>query len=91
MRTKLRLLSWALGLLALAHPAFGSIALDVLGIAVAMAAAAVVAVTGWALANISLTLTAVAALLLLRAFPGVPRWFRHAWVASVAAVIPEKA
>lgn len=88
MRTKLHLLAWALGLLALAHPAFGWFALDLLGIAVAMATVAVVAVIGWALANISQTLTAVSVLLLLRAFPGVPRWFRQSWVASVA---PEKA
>ncbi|MFK0159164.1 hypothetical protein ACIQVK_44725 [Streptomyces sp. NPDC090493] len=91
MRTKLRLLAWALVLLALAHPAFGSIVLDVLGIAFVMAAAAVIAVIGWALANVSLTLTGASVLLLLRAFPGVPRWFRHSWVASVAAVAPEKA
>ncbi|MEU3199633.1 hypothetical protein [Streptomyces sp. NPDC006996] len=91
MRTRLRLLAWALGLLTLAHPAFGSFAVGLLGIAVATAAAVVVAVVGWALANISLTLTAVSGVLLLRAFPGVPRWFRHSWVASVAAVAPEEA
>lgn len=91
MRAKLRLLAWALGLLALAHPALVPITLDVLGIALAMAAAAVVDIVGWALANISFTLTAVAGLLLLRAFPGVPRWFLHSSVASVAAVAPEKA
>lgn len=88
MRAKVRLLAWALGLLALTHPAFGSFAVDLLGIAVAMAAASVGAVVGWALANISLTLTAVSGVLLLRAFPGVPRWFRHSWVAALA---PEEA
>ncbi|MFC9280865.1 hypothetical protein [Streptomyces collinus] len=91
MRAKLTLLAWALGLLALAHPALVPVVLDVLGIAVAMAAAAVVGVIGWALANISFTLTAASVLLLLRVFPGIPRWFRHSWVASVAAVAPEKA
>ncbi|MFD7505432.1 hypothetical protein [Streptomyces sp. NPDC059850] len=91
MRAKLRILAWALGLLALAHPTLASIALDVLGIAVAMAAATVVGVVGWTLANISFTLTAASVLLLLRAFPGVPRWFCHSWVASVAAIAPEKA
>jgi hypothetical protein len=91
MRAKLRLLAWALGLLALAHPAFASIAFDVLGIALAMAAAAVVGIVGWALANVSFALTAVSVLLLLRVFPGVPRWLCRSWVASVAAVAPEKA
>ncbi|MFF0698352.1 hypothetical protein ACFYU4_37680 [Streptomyces tendae] len=91
MPVKLRLLAWALGLLALAHPALVPVVLDVLGIAVVLAATAVVGIVGWALANISLILTAVSGLLLLRAFPGFPRWFRHSLVASVAAVAPEKA
>jgi hypothetical protein len=91
MRAKLQLLAWALGLLVLAHPALVPIVLDVLGIAVAVAAAVVVGIVGWALTNASFTLTAVSVLLLLRAFPGVPRWFRRSWVASVAAVAPEKA
>ncbi|PNG22342.1 hypothetical protein [Streptomyces cahuitamycinicus] len=91
MGAKLRLLAWALGLLALAHPALAPLALDVLGVAFAMAVAAVVGVIGWALANISFTLTIAAGLLLAHAFPGVPRWLGRAWVASVAAVSPAKA
>jgi hypothetical protein len=91
MRAQMRLLAWALGLLALAHPALVPPMLDVLGIAALMAVAAVVGIVGWALANVSLTLTIVSVLLLLRVFPGVPQWLGRSWVASVAAVAPEKA
>lgn len=91
MGAKLRLLAYALVLLALAHPALVPPVVDILGIAVAMAVAAVVGVIGWALANLSLTFTIAAGLLLVRVFPGVPRWLARAWVASVAAVSPVKA
>jgi hypothetical protein len=91
MRAKLQILAWALGLLAVAHPALVSPMLDVLGIAALMAVAAVVGIVGWILANLSLALTIAAGLLLVRAFPGVPRWLGRAWVASVAAVAPTEA
>ncbi|MFF8399848.1 hypothetical protein [Streptomyces sp. NPDC016172] len=91
MRAKLHFLAWALGLLALAHPALVPPVLDVLSVAFAMAVTAVVGVIGWALANISFTLTIAAGLLLARAFPGIPRWLGRAWVASVAAVAPTEA
>ncbi|GAA2439595.1 hypothetical protein [Streptomyces glaucus] len=91
MRAKLQLLAWALVLLALADPALVPLVLDVVGIGLVMAAAVVAGIIGWALANASLTLTAASVLLLLHAFPGVLRWLCRSWVASVAAVAPEKA
>ncbi|CAM5236632.1 hypothetical protein [Streptomyces griseomycini] len=81
---KLKLVAYALVLLALAHP--GAVP-PVLGIALAMAGA----VIGWALAHLSLALTLAAGVLLFRAFPGIPRWFSRSWDASVDSVLPVKA
>ncbi|MER6109337.1 hypothetical protein [Streptomyces hirsutus] len=95
MSAKLRILAWALGLLALAHPALVPPALDVLGLTFAMALAAVAGVVGWVLANLSLALTAAAGLMLTYAFPGVPgraaRWLVRGWDASIDAVVFTKA
>jgi hypothetical protein len=90
MRGKLRILAWALLLLALAYPPVISPVLDMLGIAFGMALAATAGVIAWAVTNLSLTLTIAAALLLARAFPSIPRWVGRSWVASVAAVAPAK-
>lgn len=87
MRAKLRTLAYALVLLAFAHPSLVPPVLGTLDVALA----AVVAVARWVLANPSLTLTIAAGLLLVGAFPGVPRWLGRALVASVAALAPAKA
>ncbi|WP_406730702.1 hypothetical protein [Streptomyces sp. NBC_01794] len=87
MRRKLKLFAYALMLLALAYPTLVPPVLGMLGVALA----AVVPLVGWFLANPSLTLTVAAGLLLVRLFPGVPRWLGRALVASVPAVAPAKA
>ncbi|MBK3639502.1 hypothetical protein [Streptomyces sp. MBT33] len=84
---KLKLLAYAFALLALAYPAMVRPVLGTLGVVIA----AVLTAVGWVLANLSLTLTIAAGLLLVRVFPGVPRWLGRALVASVAAVAPQKA
>ncbi|MGY4936238.1 hypothetical protein ACWD7T_35220 [Streptomyces sp. 900116325] len=92
---KLRLLAYALGLLALAYPSLVSPVLGMLGIAVVAAFTAVGAIVGWALAHLSLTLTIAAGLLMAQMCPGrlghTARWLGGAWIASVAAVAPAKA
>ena len=88
MRAKLQILTWALGLLAFAHPELIPPALGTLGVI----AAAVFAVAGWVLANLSLAFTAGAVVLLTYAFPNAVRrplrWFSRALVDSVTAVLP---
>jgi hypothetical protein len=88
---KVKLLAYALFLLALAHPAIVPPVLGTLG---ALAGVAL-AIVGWALANISLTLTMGAGVLLARVFPGAlgrgAQSFRRALTASLAAVAPRVA
>ncbi|MGW2496226.1 hypothetical protein ACWCV2_17210 [Streptomyces pseudogriseolus] len=88
---RLRILAYALGLLALAHPSLIPPVLGTLGVI----AAAVIAVVGWVLANLSLALTIGAGILLARAFPntarGFMRWLSRSLVASVAVVFPRTA
>ncbi|MEE1764372.1 hypothetical protein [Streptomyces sp. SP18BB07] len=84
---KLKLVAYALVLLALAYPAMVPPVLGTLGVVIA----AVVTVAGWVLTNLPLALTIAAGLILVRVFPGVPRWLGRALVASVAAVAPVKA
>ncbi|MFG2512653.1 hypothetical protein [Streptomyces sp. NPDC048584] len=84
---KLKLLAYACALLALAYPTLVPPVLGTLGVVVA----AVIGAVGWVLENLSLALTIAAGLLLVRVFPGVPRWLGRALIASVAAVAPVKA
>ncbi|MFG2795794.1 hypothetical protein [Streptomyces pseudovenezuelae] len=84
---KLKLLAYAFALLALAYPALVPPVLGTLGVVVA----AVIDTLGWVLTHLSLALTIAAGLLLVRVFPGVPRWLGRALVASVASVAPVKA
>ncbi|MET8717370.1 hypothetical protein ABZV52_29840 [Streptomyces sp. NPDC004735] len=85
---KLRLLAYALALLALAYPAVVPPALGtVFGLALAAAV--------WVTAHLSLALTIAATVLLARAFPGSfgrsVRWIGRALVVSVASVTPNAA
>lgn len=88
---KLKLVAYALVLLALAYPALVPPVLGTLGVL----GGAALAVVAWALANLSLTLTVAAGVLLAQTFPGrfgrAARWLGRAWVASVAVVAPVKA
>lgn len=88
---KLKLLAYALGLLAVAHPAVVPPFLGALGVLCGVA----LAILQWFLAHLSLTLTIAAGVLLAQTFPGrlgrAARWFGRAWDTSVDAILPVKA
>lgn len=88
---KLKLLTYALVLLALAHPPLVQPVLGTLGVALGL----VVATAAWIGANLSLTLTIAAVAVLARAFPGTfgrsARWTLRALLTSAASVAPKAA
>ncbi|MFF8696219.1 hypothetical protein ACF08W_28810 [Streptomyces sp. NPDC015144] len=88
---KFKLAAYALGLLAVAHPAIVPPTVATLGVL----AGVVFAVVGWFLAHLALTLTLAAGVLLAQAFPGrlgnAARWFGRAWDTSIDAILPVKA
>ncbi|MGW4086940.1 hypothetical protein ACWEGS_28310 [Streptomyces sp. NPDC004822] len=87
---KLKLAAYALGLLAIAHPAIVPPTVATLG----FLAGVVIAVAGWFLAHLALTLTLAAGVLLAQTFPGrlgnAARWFGRAWDTSIDAILPVK-
>ncbi|MET8696917.1 hypothetical protein ABZV65_30755 [Streptomyces bauhiniae] len=88
MQKPVKPVAYALGLLALAHPAIVPPALHALAVAAGLGAAAVL----WVLAHLALTLTVAAGVLLAQFLPGrlgaVARWFGRAWDTSIDAVLP---